>query len=368
MKYQAQPSRRPGANAACGHCGVIGASISWQTPPFAHAGAHQAKVCTSAWGLGAGERGLSASVEPSVVAFKHRKAAVVGAQTQHPARGLEHHLLQHRLDAPALGAVTQRPVRLIERVLANQAQQVHRHCSERAHQVVGIKLARGQPLQIHVGLELRVLTWGFAKLLMRGVRAIQRNHLFGRETAGQRSGPAFQHEFGQQQGVAMAVNGALGQTKDAPRRVGRTAHASQTKRGSPQAFALAGACAMPRRAGVGRLVRGDALHRRATRVPLDDESDLARERGGLGCDVAVGRARANWKLRVDQRAELDGLEVFAHQRQSGVEAGVVGQFLDNEVGHVRVHLRDEPQMRTKSLISKEKMTELDQQVTDSGDS
>ncbi len=59
---------------------------------------------------------------------------------------------------------------LIQSVLPNQAQQIHRHRGELANQIVSVKLSARQALQIHIGLELRV------KLLMRGVITVQLNH------------------------------------------------------------------------------------------------------------------------------------------------------------------------------------------------
>jgi hypothetical protein len=47
-------------------------------------------------------------------------------------------------------------------------------------------------------------------------------------------------------------------------------------------------------------------------------------------------------------------------------AEVVGQSVYNKVGHVRVHLLGEQYMRAKPLISKEKSTYFDLQVTDAG--
>jgi hypothetical protein len=47
-------------------------------------------------------------------------------------------------------------------------------------------------------------------------------------------------------------------------------------------------------------------------------------------------------------------------------AEVVGQFFDNKIGHVGAHLLGEQYMRTNSLISMEKSTYFDLQVTDSG--
>ena len=87
-------------------------------------------------------------VQSSVMPLKHRKAAVTLTQTKKPAPGMldhagrpEHQLRHHRLDAPALGAVAHRRIGLIQSVLPNQTQQVHRHRRQLAHQVVGVKLA-----------------------------------------------------------------------------------------------------------------------------------------------------------------------------------------------------------------------------------
>jgi hypothetical protein len=90
-------------------------------------------------------------LELPVMALKHRKATVTLAQAQNPspgmldhARCLEHHLVHHRADATAFGCMAHRRIRIIERVLPNHAQQVHRHGGKLAHQVVGVKLATDQ--------------------------------------------------------------------------------------------------------------------------------------------------------------------------------------------------------------------------------
>ena len=74
------------------------------------------------------------SAQLPVMPLKHRKAPVTLTESQDPAPGmadhagrLEHQLLHHRLDAPALGCVTHRRVGLIQSILSNQAQQIHRH-------------------------------------------------------------------------------------------------------------------------------------------------------------------------------------------------------------------------------------------------
>lgn len=67
--------------------------------------------------------------------LKHRKGRLTLPQAKNPAPGmpdhagrLEYQLLHHRLDAPALGAVAHRRIGLVQSVLSNQTQQVHRHC------------------------------------------------------------------------------------------------------------------------------------------------------------------------------------------------------------------------------------------------
>jgi len=55
-------------------------------------------------------------------------------------------------------------------------------------------------------------------------------------------------------------------------------------------------------------------------------------------DLTVGDPRAHGKLLVDQRIDVNALEVFADKSQSGMGAEVIGQFLDNKIGHVCAHL------------------------------
>ncbi len=51
-------------------------------------------------------------------------------------------------------------------------------------------------------------------------------------------------------------------------------------------------------------------------------------------DVAIGNARADREGRIDQRVDIDALEVLANEGQSGVRTQVVGQSFDKKVGHV----------------------------------
>ena len=185
--------------------------------------------------------------------FKHGKGTVVLTQTQHPASGmakhasgLEHQFLHNRFDAPAFCRMAHGRVGSVQRMLANQAQQVHGHRGELADQVVGVELARGQALKIHVAFELRV------KLLMRGMVTIQGNDVLSRKRLGQSCGPAFQNVLRKQQQRAALVDGALGQAKDSPNGVSLCAHVDQLQRVLPDALALA--CAIDRPEGTGVLV------------------------------------------------------------------------------------------------------------------
>jgi len=231
------------------------------------------------------------------MALKHRKATVTLTQPQEPAPGmldharcLEHHLLHYRLNATALGAVAHGRVALVEGVLANQTQQVHGHGGELAYQVVGVKLARGQALQIHVGLELGM------ELLMGGVIAVQGDDVAGSELLGQRRCPALDLIIGQQQHYATLVDGALGQAKDAPHRVGGTAYTGQIQTLLPDALALALSQHAPLGAGISRLLAGNGLHWGLARVPLDDECHLALQGAGLGRDFLHQLQRAKARI------------------------------------------------------------------------
>lgn len=134
--------------------------------------------------------------ELPAVALKHSKATVIPnsapSMLDH-ASSLEHHLVHDRPETTAFGRMSHRGIRFIKRVLPNHAQQVHRQSCKLAHQGVGVKLARGQSLQVHVGLELRM------KLLMREVIVIQGNDVSRAELGWQRGRPTFQYVLGQQQ-------------------------------------------------------------------------------------------------------------------------------------------------------------------------
>ena len=75
------------------------------------------------------------------------------------------------------------------------------------------------------------------------------------------------------------------------------------------------------------------------------------QQGQVGLeDVAVGNPRADWRGRINQRVDLDGLEILANKCQSCVGTEVVGQLFNNEVGHIRSNLQGEQHFKPKSLI------------------
>ena len=158
-----------------------------------------------AWALGGA--GFVLRCELPVQTLKHAVGTVIGPQPQNPATrmfdhapGFEHDLLHHRLHAPPLGRMAQWRVFANERILANQAQDVHRHRSQSADQEVGVEFATGQALQIHVGLELGM------ELLVRGMVFVQIDDVLHRELVRQCCRPALQFVGGQQQRVAVLVD------------------------------------------------------------------------------------------------------------------------------------------------------------------
>ncbi|WP_293192785.1 hypothetical protein [Ottowia sp.] len=74
------------------------------------------------------------------------------------------------------------------------------------------------------------------------------------------------------------VDGALGEAVDASQRaVASGFELTAIQRFAPQAFALAHSKLHPRGARVGAALRGNRLHRRTARVPLDQQIDLAAQ-------------------------------------------------------------------------------------------
>lgn len=58
-------------------------------------------------------------------------------------------------------------------------------------------------------------------------------------------------------------------------------------------------------------------------------------------DVAVGHPRAHRKGGINQAAEVDALQILANQCQTVLVAQVAGQFFENEICNVCLHLRGE---------------------------
>lgn len=142
------------------------------------------------------------SEEFSVQPLEGLGRAIIGAQSEDDAPamldeapGAVDEFLHHGLDAPALGRMAYRRIGPQQSGLSHQAKNVHGQRRELAHQVIGIELARGQPLQIEVGLELGV------ELLVRAVVGVQRDDGFSIELFGaQARAPAVQRELGLDQG------------------------------------------------------------------------------------------------------------------------------------------------------------------------
>ncbi len=145
--------------------------------------------------------------------------------------------------------------------LTDQTQQVHRHRRQCTHQVVGVKVARGQQREVHVGLEHRV------KLLVRAVVGLQGQDALGRERLGQSARPALQHILGQQHLLVAPVDDALAQAVHPPRSQDMTL-VLDLNRLAPDTLALALAQHRPPGIGIGHLGPGDRLHRCAAWVHL----------------------------------------------------------------------------------------------------
>ena len=232
--------------------------------------------------------------ELTVMPIEHREFAFNLTQSKKPAPG--------RFDRSGhLGGI-----RLIQSVLPNQKQQVHRHRSELAQQVVGVKPTRKQTLLIYVALELRI------NLLMGCVIPKKRNDLSRAQARRQRRRTTFEHVLRQQQGVAALVDGLLDQKVDAPARVGITAYTRQLQAFLPDALAFTQPLHYPLCGAIGHLTCSNHLHWCSARVQLDDESNLAFELEGLGREFLHQIRRT--KARVDP-----------HQRRHSDQTGSHGQ-------------------------------------------
>lgn len=122
--------------------------------------------------------------------------------------------LHHRLEPTALGRMPRWRVFAQQRVLADQAQAVVGQHRQTEHGIVGVELARGQTLQVEIGLVLAV------ELFVRAMIGVQRDH--GLVRCGQAGFPSFDTPRWNQQRLTVAVDAPLDHAIDARQCVVRT--------------------------------------------------------------------------------------------------------------------------------------------------
>ena len=115
-------------------------------------------------------------------------------------------LLNNRLDPAALGLVTDDTAWFHQGDLTDETQDVVHQGATGHHQVVGGKLSRRQPLQVHVGLDFGMI------LLTEGMPFVQLDDLL----VGKRKAcpPAFKFNVGYKQHLPLFVDGSLGNPHD----------------------------------------------------------------------------------------------------------------------------------------------------------
>ena len=146
------------------------------------------------------------------------------------ACGQVHQLLHHRADAPTLHRMAHWSIRADKASEPDVAQEVVNEGCHRKHQVIGRELARGQPLDVEIGLEFGM------ELLTGGMLFIQPDDLGIGEL--QRSPPAFDVDLGDQQRLALSIDGALSDSHHATEGVGLLAVAALNIEGEgPHPFA-----------------------------------------------------------------------------------------------------------------------------------
>lgn len=122
------------------------------------------------------------------------------------ARCQVHQLLDDRPDPPPFGRMPDRGLVAEQAQLPDKAQDVVGERGAAHHQGIDFELARGQSLQVHVGLEFAV------ELLAGAVVLVEGDDLLGRQAQG--GPPAFQLDVGLQQMLPLLVDGALGDLDD----------------------------------------------------------------------------------------------------------------------------------------------------------
>ena len=131
--------------------------------------------------------------------------------------GQVHQLLHDGAQASALGLVTHRGVGTEQGAQANPAQDVVGKLGAGQHQGIGGELAGRQTFDVEVGLELAV------ELLGGAVIGVQGDNVLG---IGPQTGPpAFDLDLGDQQLLAVLVDGALDDAHDAAKQHTHSRHA-----------------------------------------------------------------------------------------------------------------------------------------------
>ena len=163
----------------------------------------QASAWRSSWVTQSGPQGLEQRHAADVLAeVEDDLARLVDNQ----GRAM-HQFLQHGTYPAPLGRVADRAQLAGHAQLPHQPQDIVGQLSEMQDQGVGGELARGQPFQVEIGLDLAV------ELLVGGMRLVARYHRLRRLL--QAGPPAFQLIVRFEQQLAIVIGGALHQTHHA---------------------------------------------------------------------------------------------------------------------------------------------------------
>jgi hypothetical protein len=115
---------------------------------------------------------------------------------------------------------------------------------------------------------------------------------------------------------------------------------------------------LAKRGARGRLRQAQRAQREGARAQRLDGLEvalaLAQQPQVASHDVAVGDARAHREGRVDEGVEVDALQILPDERQTGAGAEIVGQLLDDEVGHRALTCRVSAIIRLSHCFGKRK--------------
>ncbi|CUJ22113.1 Uncharacterised protein [Achromobacter xylosoxidans] len=208
-----------------------------------------------------------------------------------------------------------------------KAQDVHRQRRKFTHQIVGVELARWQPLQVQVGLELRV------ELLVRAVIGVQGDDGLGIERLGKQTcAPSLQGEPRFDQDLAFGLDGSLGQAQHPAQ---RSLNPLDLQRLLPHRHALARAGGLPDGGRVGGKTSGQRRHVGRARVPLDQPIDLGsaglcRTARVVRLDLAHQRCGVEPRVQPcqDRRLRPEGAQALGHRNDPlEVERGLTSRVL-----------------------------------------